>query len=141
MVICSVFDLQKLSVFGFICTDEIYIVELAICRTKFPVISNFGIFLFYNRVLLYVSNHHPQLYSIYDRFPEVSMLQQRNQSLFIISTCTILQAQHNNCSHKLLLISFLRKIYKGVGMIRAEIGLKNRQIINETYSFRCFLIL
>ena len=23
-------------------------------------------------------------------------------------------------------------------MIRAEIGLKNRQIINETYSFRCF---
>jgi hypothetical protein len=26
-------------------------------------------------------------------------------------------------------------------MIRAEIGLKNRQIINETYSFRCFLIL
>ena len=31
--------------------------------------------------------------------------------------------------------------YKGVGIIRAEIGLKNRQIINETYSFRCFLIL
>ena len=31
--------------------------------------------------------------------------------------------------------------FKGVGMIRAEIGLKNRQIINETYSFRCFLIL
>ena len=30
---------------------------------------------------------------------------------------------------------------KGVGMIRAEIGLKNRQIITETYSFRCFLIL
>jgi len=30
---------------------------------------------------------------------------------------------------------------KGVGMIRAEIGLKNRQIINETYSFHCFLIL
>jgi hypothetical protein len=30
---------------------------------------------------------------------------------------------------------------KGVGMIRTEIGLKNRQIINETYSFRCFLIL
>jgi hypothetical protein len=30
---------------------------------------------------------------------------------------------------------------KGVGMISAEIGLKNRQIINETYSFRCFLIL
>ena len=30
---------------------------------------------------------------------------------------------------------------KGVGMIRAEISLKNRQIINETYSFRCFLIL
>jgi hypothetical protein len=30
---------------------------------------------------------------------------------------------------------------KGVGMIRAEIGLKNRQIMNETYSFRCFLIL
>jgi hypothetical protein len=29
----------------------------------------------------------------------------------------------------------------GVGMIREEIGLKNRQIINETYSFRCFLIL
>jgi hypothetical protein len=29
----------------------------------------------------------------------------------------------------------------GVGMIRAEIDLKNRQIINETYSFRCFLIL
>jgi hypothetical protein len=28
---------------------------------------------------------------------------------------------------------------KVVGMIRAEIGLKNRQIINETYSFRCFL--
>jgi hypothetical protein len=24
---------------------------------------------------------------------------------------------------------------KGVGMIRAEIGLKNRQIINEAYSF------
>ena len=32
-------------------------------------------------------------------------------------------------------------LYKGVGMIRAEIGLKNSQIINETYSFRCFLIL
>ena len=32
-------------------------------------------------------------------------------------------------------------VLKGVGMIRAEIGLKNRQIINETYSFRCFLIL
>ena len=32
-------------------------------------------------------------------------------------------------------------IVKGVGMIRAEIGLKNRQILNETYSFRCFLIL
>jgi TatD DNase family protein len=30
---------------------------------------------------------------------------------------------------------------KGVGMKRAEIGLKNRQIINETYSFRCLLIL
>jgi hypothetical protein len=30
---------------------------------------------------------------------------------------------------------------KGVGMIRAEIGLTNRQIINETYSFRFFLIL
>ena len=30
---------------------------------------------------------------------------------------------------------------KGVGMIRAEIGLKNRQIINERHSFRCFLIL
>ena len=30
---------------------------------------------------------------------------------------------------------------KGVGMIRADIGLKNRQIINERYSFRCFLIL
>ena len=30
---------------------------------------------------------------------------------------------------------------KGVGMIRAEIDLKNRQIINETYSFRCLLIL
>ena len=30
---------------------------------------------------------------------------------------------------------------KGVGMKRAEIGLKNRQIIDETYSFRCFLIL
>jgi len=29
---------------------------------------------------------------------------------------------------------------KGVGMMRAEIGLKNRQIINETYSFRFFLI-
>jgi hypothetical protein len=26
-------------------------------------------------------------------------------------------------------------------MIKAEIGLKNTQIINETYSFRCFLIL
>jgi hypothetical protein len=25
-------------------------------------------------------------------------------------------------------------------MIRAEIGLKNRQIINETHNFRCFLI-
>ena len=34
-----------------------------------------------------------------------------------------------------------KKGYKGVGMIRAEIGLKNRQIINETNSFRCFLIL
>jgi helix-turn-helix protein len=33
------------------------------------------------------------------------------------------------------------KTYKGVGMIRAEIGLKNRQIINETNSFRWFLIL
>jgi hypothetical protein len=30
---------------------------------------------------------------------------------------------------------------KGVSMIRAEIGQKNRQIINETYNFRCFLIL
>jgi hypothetical protein len=33
------------------------------------------------------------------------------------------------------------KSVKGVGIIRAEIGLKNRQIINETYSFRSFLIL
>jgi hypothetical protein len=33
-----------------------------------------------------------------------------------------------------------RQNCKGVDMIRAEIGLKNRQIINETYSFRCFLI-
>ena len=33
------------------------------------------------------------------------------------------------------------KAQKGVGMIRAEIGLKNTQIINEMYSFRCFLIL
>jgi len=49
---------------------------------------------------------------INDRFPEVSMLQQRNQSLFIISTYTILQAQHNDCSYKLFLISSLRKIYK-----------------------------
>jgi hypothetical protein len=32
-------------------------------------------------------------------------------------------------------------LYEGVGMIRAEIGLKNRQIIHETYSFRFFLIL
>ena len=30
---------------------------------------------------------------------------------------------------------------KGVGMIRAEIGLENMQIINETYSFHYFLIL
>ena len=30
---------------------------------------------------------------------------------------------------------------KGVGMTRAETGLKNRQIINETYSFHCLLIL
>jgi hypothetical protein len=44
--------------------------------------------------------------------PEPSELQQRNQSLFIISTYTILQAQHNDCSHKLFLISSLRKIYK-----------------------------
>jgi hypothetical protein len=43
---------------------------------------------------------------------EPSELQQRNQSLFIISTFTILQAQHNDCSHKLFLISSLRKIYK-----------------------------
>ena len=35
----------------------------------------------------------------------------------------------------------LKYIDKGVGMIRAEIGLKNRQIINETYSFRCSLII
>ena len=35
----------------------------------------------------------------------------------------------------------LTTVVKGVGMIRAEIGLKNRQILNETYSFRCFLIL
>ena len=34
-----------------------------------------------------------------------------------------------------------RNFGKEVGMIRAEIGLKNRQIVNETYSFRCFLIL
>ena len=85
---------------------------MAICRTKFPVISNFGIFFFYNRVFLYVKNHHPHLYPIYNRFPEVSMLQQRNQSLFIISTYTILQAEHNDCSHKLFLISSLTKIHK-----------------------------
>jgi len=30
---------------------------------------------------------------------------------------------------------------KGVGMIRAEIGLKYRQILNKTYSFHCLLIL
>jgi hypothetical protein len=30
---------------------------------------------------------------------------------------------------------------KGVGIIRAEIGLKNRQIINEAHSFHCVLIL
>jgi hypothetical protein len=42
------------------------------------------------------------------------------------------------CSHCL---TRLKHGKKGVGMIRAEIGLKNRQIINETYSFRCFLIL
>jgi len=30
---------------------------------------------------------------------------------------------------------------KGVGVIRAEIGIKNKQIISETYCFRCFLIL
>ena len=43
----------------------------------------------------------------------------------------------------LKLISILKdgEMCKWVGMIRAEIGLKNRQIINETYSFRCFLIL
>ena len=35
----------------------------------------------------------------------------------------------------------LTTVVKGVGMIRAEIGLKNRQILNETHSFRCFLIL
>ena len=35
----------------------------------------------------------------------------------------------------------LTTVVKGVGMIREEIGLKNRQILNETYSFRCFLIL
>ena len=35
----------------------------------------------------------------------------------------------------------VRNFGKEVGMIRAEIGLKNRQIVNETYSFRCFLIL
>ena len=35
----------------------------------------------------------------------------------------------------------LSKAINGEGMIRADIGLKNRQIINETYSFRCFLIL
>jgi hypothetical protein len=42
----------------------------------------------------------------------------------------------------LKLISILKdgEMCKGVGMIRAEIGLKNRQIINETYSFRCFLM-
>ena len=33
------------------------------------------------------------------------------------------------------------RFIKGIGMIRAEIGLQNRQIINETYSFRRFLIL
>jgi hypothetical protein len=41
-----------------------------------------------------------------------------------------------------VLFQFLSQaLNKGVGMIRAEIGLKNRQIINETYSFRFFLIL
>ena len=39
------------------------------------------------------------------------------------------------------LSSVSQNVFKGVGMIRAEIGLKNTQIINETYSFRCFLIL
>jgi hypothetical protein len=36
----------------------------------------------------------------------------------------------------LKLISILKdgEMCKGVGMIRAEIGLKNRQIINETYA-------
>jgi hypothetical protein len=35
----------------------------------------------------------------------------------------------------------LTTVVKGVGMIRAEIGLKNRKKLNETFSFRCFLIL
>ena len=39
------------------------------------------------------------------------------------------------------ILYFHSQVNKGVGMIRAEIGLKNRQIINETYCFRCFLIL
>jgi hypothetical protein len=43
----------------------------------------------------------------------------------IVDTCVITYVSHD----------------KGVGMLRAEIGLKNRQIINETYSFHCFLIL
>jgi hypothetical protein len=44
-------------------------------------------------------------------------------------------------NYNLHIAFYIISLLKGVGMIRAEIGLKNRQIINETYSFRCFLIL
>jgi hypothetical protein len=41
--------------------------------------------------------------------------------------------------NKILYFHF--QVNKGVGLIMSEIGLKNRQIINEMHSFRCFLIL
>jgi hypothetical protein len=47
-------------------------------------------------------------------------------------------SEHFYCILKQVVYPILAK---GAKMIRAEIGLKNRQIINETYGFHCFLIL
>jgi hypothetical protein len=60
-----------------------------------------------------------------------------------ISTREIVKplTDHNLVNEKICTHGVAKKTYKGVGMIRAEIGLKHKQIINETYSFRCFLIL
>jgi hypothetical protein len=76
-----------------------------------------------------------------------------NSHNLMISIGSVVSSQQKNAQIVLREILKMRNIFivdcplyenirvKGVGMIRAEIGLKNRQIINETHSFRCFLIL